>query len=633
MFIYDATARSLRRNLRLPPATDTNGKPSHQHADHQMLRSPDGRMLYHLVSHGIRSVDLRVVDLEQQAVAKTVEGVPGGIMPVRNAVVDGHGKIVYPALVGDAGRRDPGLASIDPRSGAVETASCQGSNSNESLHSPSPDGRHWLRSDNSRLPHVTQQGEDYFSFGLEIWEAHPLRIVAVAAPMWMTAYELPDEGHLDMNAWKEGRPARRGEIYRKLSNFLKENPQSTWRNLSHKNADLLWPEEKSFYANVSSNLHKFGFGENDMIGWQPDGQAFWVQKNNFVACIGVDGKHSPKLRFERFGMRTGTWLPCAANFKSATPRDGRRLEMLFDNEIAIADGTAQAATTAIRIISRLDDECRPIAADGSAEADVKLAQKAEELAKKRSVYRVDLAAMDEAGCVAAIDALTAQIGPDINQRPHDNKLRAEFLDGRKKLDEKTFFAHVEQTCLAAAPATARLLEAVCENLNPLIGAYYEPYYSEDTAVGAFGYAARALAVLDRGSNALLLRYGALIDTDHENFFLSETLPLMLRNEGDEGKRLELAETYFIGRLGNAADPYPFWKSTGMEKLASGRFSPQDYAGRLLRLARDRGLGENPKGDFGCYLLDWLGRDMEKGPSPWEAALLKELRGAVATRRA
>ena len=121
--------------------------------------------------------------------------------------------------------------------------------------------------------------------------------------MWMTAHELPDKGNLDTNSWKEGRPARRGEIYRKLSNFLKENPQSTWRNLSHKNADWLWPEEKSFYANVNSNLFDFGFREDDMIGWQPHGQAFWVKRNNFVACIGVDGKHSPKIRFERFGMR------------------------------------------------------------------------------------------------------------------------------------------------------------------------------------------------------------------------------------------------------------------------------------------------------------------------------------------
>jgi hypothetical protein len=630
LFIYDVAARSLRRNLKLPPATDFNGKPSHDHSNHQMLQSPDGRVVYHLVSHGIRSVDLRIVDLERQAVVKVVEGLPGGVKPVRNAVLDGRGHVTYAALVGDTGRRDSGLTSIDPRSGDIETASCQGSSSSESLHSPSPDGRYWLRSDNSHLPHVIQQGDDYFSFGIEIWEASPLRIVAVAAPMWMTAHELPDKGNLDTNSWKEGRPARRGDIYRKLSNFLKENPQSTWRNLSHKNADWLWPEEKSFYANVDSNLFDFGFREDDMIGWQPHGQAFWVKRNNFVACLGVDGKHSPKIRFERFGMRQGTWLPCAANFKTATPLDGRRLEMVFDNEIVIADGTAQAPTTVIRVITRLEDQCRAIEADGSAEADVKLAQKAEELAKKRSVYRVELTAMDQPGCVAAIDALTAQIGPDINGRPHDNQLRAEFVDGRKKLDEKTFFAHVENTCPGAAPAIARLLEVVCENLDPLTSAYYEPY-KEDASVGVFGHAAHALAVLDKDSNPLLLRYGALMDMEHEHFFLPEIFPLILGNEASEAKRLELAETYLVGGLGNAADPYPFWRSAGMEKLAGARFSPEEYAGHLLLLAQERGLSENQKGDFGYF--DWLGRDMAKSPSAWEAALLEQLRIAVAAKRA
>ncbi|UVK37744.1 hypothetical protein LHFGNBLO_004828 [Mesorhizobium sp. AR10] len=632
LFIYDCKTRSLRRNLKLPSATDFNGKPSHDHSNHEMLKSPCGLLLYHLVSHGIRSVDLRVVDLEQQAVVKVVEGLPGGIKPTRNAVLDGDGNVICAAMIGETGQRGYGLAHVDPGSGDVETALCQGSNADDRLHSPSPDGRHWLRSDNAHLPRVTQQGEDYFSFGIEIWEASPLRIVAVAAPMWMTAHELPDKGNLDTNSWKEGRPARRGEIYRKLANFLKENPQSTWRNLSHKNADWLWPEEKSFYANVNSNLSDFAFSEDDMIGWQPDGQAFWIKRNNFVACIGVDGKHSPKIRFERFGMRPGTWLPCAAMFKSATPLDGRRLEMLFENEIAIADGTPQPATTAIRTISRLEDECPPVAADGTAEAEVRLAQKAEELAKKRSVYRVELTSMDQLACIAALDALAAQIGPDINDRPHDNQLRAEFVDGRKKLDEKTFFAHVEKNCPEAAPAIGRLLEAVCRNLDPLTSAYCEPY-GEEVSIGAFGYAARALAVLDRDSNALLLRYGALMDTDHEHFFLWEIFPLMLRNEGNEGKRLELAEYYLLGRLGNAADPYPFWQSAGMEKLASSQFAPEAYADRLLQLAQERGLGENPESDLGYHLLAWFGRGMEKAPSAWEAELLRQLRIAVAGKRA
>ena len=171
---------------------------------------------------------------------------------------------------------------------------------------------------------------------------------------------------------------------------------------------------------------------------------------------------------------------------------------------------------------------------------------------------------------------------------------------------------------------------MCDNLGPLTSAYYEPY-KEDASIGAFGHAAYVLAVLDKDSNPLLLRYGALMDMEHEHFFLPEIFPLILGNEANEAKRLELAETYLVGGLGNAADPYPFWRSAGMEKLASSQFSPETYAGRLLRLAQERGLSENPKGDFGYFRL--------ARPRHAEIAVgvggrvAQQLRIAVAARRA
>ncbi len=101
--------------------------------------------------------------------------------------------------------------------------------------------------------------------------------------------------------------------------------------------------------------------------------------------------------------------------------------------------------------------------------------------------------------MAAIDALAAQIGPDIKIGRTTIRLRAEFVDGRKKLDEKTFFAHVEKNCPGAAPCIGRLLEAVCENLDPLTSATTSHKGAMfDRRLRLRG---AALAVLDKDSNA------------------------------------------------------------------------------------------------------------------------------------
>src|SRR6266436_9695768 len=58
--------------------------------------------------------------------------------------------------------------------------------------------------------------KQYFSFAIEIWEAFPLRRLHSVAPMWMTPEQVPDNGHFDGERWKQGLPARRGQIYRKI---------------------------------------------------------------------------------------------------------------------------------------------------------------------------------------------------------------------------------------------------------------------------------------------------------------------------------------------------------------------------------------------------------------------------------
>ena len=229
----------------------------------------------------------------------------------------------------------------------------------------------------------------------------------------------------------------------------------------------LWPDQSSFDQNISQQpSQNLAFSAYDIVGWQPDNQAFWLKRHNFVACVGVDGTVSPKIMLERFGMQSGTWLPCARAWYEARPLPDRRLDLRFEEGMVTVSGTPGNPVHQVRIVPASDDHFRPVQPSQEKDKEVALAKKAETIAKRYSVYTVELASMNEADCVSAIDALASRIGPDINDRPFDNHLQAVFrLDG-KRLNEKKFFTHVAKNCPTAAPALRRLIDAVCEHIEP-----------------------------------------------------------------------------------------------------------------------------------------------------------------------
>lgn len=656
LYIYDVKQRVLKSRLTLPFATDPcptrtskNAAANYTHSNYQVLASLDGAYLYHITRHGIMNNDLSIVSLKTGKIVKTITDLPGGGSLANNCLLDERGRILYSASIKSENYHS-GMVRIDPMNGKIETAICTDSPASGWLHSPSFNARYWLRAENNQIPHVSikpkgklfgsgaSQGptKDFFSFAIEIWEAFPLRRIAVVAPLWFSSYGLPDEGGLDTqkngklgdsNIWMDSEaPLKRTKIFRDISAYLKENPNNGRGDILNNRegvTDWLWPEKKSRFANIQNNFDKLMFKNNDFIGWQGDSQAFWINRNGFVSCVGINGEVSPSTLFERYGMQTGTWLPCAARFKKANPLHERRLEVHFENEIVIADGRPEAPTIATRAIPLELDELTEINF-ASVEADARLVEKADAKAKKLSVYRIDLRSLEEADCVAAIDALTAQIGPDINERPYDNQLTAVFVLGRKKLNEMEFFSHVGQSFPSSASALARLLEAVCNNTTSLDGAYYDPY--EDKAgmsVAAFGFAAFCLAKLDANSNPVLLKYGALIDTYHEHFYLHNIFQIMIENESDHLTKLSMAENVLLGNLGNCFSPSEFWKFANMTEIASDLFSPIEYAQRLLK--RDQEINT---GDLNVRLtgpiLNQLTCGFEKNSSDWEISFLNEI---------
>jgi hypothetical protein len=301
----------------------------------------------------------------------------------------------------------------------------------------------------------------------------------------------------------------------------------------------------------------------------------------------------------------------------------RRLDLRFEEGIVTVSGTPADPVHQVRIVLQSEDHFRPYQPSQEQDKDAALAKKAEAIAKKYSVYAVDLASMSEADCIAAIEALASRIGPDINDRVFDNRIQAVFrLDG-KRLNEKKFFTHV---CPNAAPALRRLIEAACEHVAPHTFAWYDPYADDELPTGLFGYAAWCLARLDKSSNDVLVRYRKLIDTYHENFYFEKTVPLMLDNAGDASERLQLAEGFFFDELGNSAGHATFWRMAKMAVNAASSMTPRQYAARLLALAASTSAARS-ESDLGYYCFDNLERLLAE-PTDWEKALLQEIRNAV-----
>ncbi|MBR0870833.1 hypothetical protein JQ633_10730 [Bradyrhizobium tropiciagri] len=636
---YDTAQQQLVDRLQTPVAVKSDGKEArNDYLSYGVLESTDGRLVYLVLYHDAQT-DLHVVDLETRKIVRSVLELPKGI-PLCPPVLDRDGRVLVSTYRHDNGIV-AGLLRIDPQTGHHELSMCDGSSARTFLIRSSPCGRYWLRADNTRLPVITEEAplfsrllgrgaaarKDYFSFAVEIWEAFPLRRLHSVAPMWMTPAQLPDEGHIDYERQKQGLLAQRGQVYRKVAELLDRETTLSMSQISEKSHPELWPDPNGFYTNINSNLREFEFAEREVIGWQRDSQAFWLKRLNFVACVGVDGTVSPKIMLERFGMDRGGWRPAARGWYEAKVLPDRRLDLRFAEGTVTVSGAPGDPVHEVRIVPATDDHFRPSPSQPTPQQDkdAALAKKAEAIAKRYSTYTVDLASMSEADCAAAIDTLTAQIGPDINERPFDNHLQAVFRHDGKRLNEKKFFTHVAANCPGAAPALRRLIDAVCAHVGPHTQAWYDPY-ADDIPTALFGYAAWCLAKLDTSSNEVLLRYYRLVDTDHENFYFAKIVPLMLHNTADASQRLQLAEGLYFGDLGNAIDHVALWRMAKMAETAASLMTPKQYAAHLMQLAAATSAARS-RAEYGYYCFDNLARFL-KEPSPWETELLQELRAAA-----
>ena len=493
----------------------------------------------------------------------------------------------------------------------------------------SPDGRYWIRFDPAALPvHETtpdflerlrgekKKAERRYGLTIQIWEAFPLRFVRRTVAAWLTAKELPDETHL---ARAKSRPAAlpsRGSLWDAMAAARAAGaapldvppPRSAYPPVLAAD-DAAWDAVEKNLARLQSWI--------DLGGWQPDGAAFWVATNGFLSCVGVDGTISPRLYTERFGLESGTWLPVAARWHQVVPLAGRTARVLYQSGAAIFDGAPTANPYTPQAIPAARDRWQP--SDVAAQEGAAYKQ-LEVLREKRRRIVIPFGGWSEAGCVAAIDALTKAVNGDFPRLAVSHEIRIVFASSDGEVAEERFFTEVGSRFGGAAPAMQRLIERYCD-----VAERNDYLFSRgEEGIGIFAWAVKTLGVLDASALPTLQRYGVFVDPEHEYYFAGTTVPAVVKAHGWTDDVVDFVFWVLAWNFYNTLDDYgKVWGGWGLRDAVIHR-EPRAFARHIAAdLAETIRMKDDP-GRYGVGGMDQLARQIPQPHEPWAAAFFDEL---------
>jgi hypothetical protein len=585
--------------------------------------SRDGQRLYVLRWLGATDKDqgrVHVIDVSAGAEVAAHGPLPAhlGARPVERP----DGRLLLPTL-------RQSLVLLDPSNGEWTESTVPGPPGGENFYSNgSPDGRYWIRFDAAALPvHETTPGfferlrgekkktERRYGLTLQIWETFPLRLVGRIVAAWLTAKELPDETHLARSKSRpEALPSRRAlwdaiAAARSADPPLDQPPPRSAYPTALASEDAAWDA-------VEKNLWRLKRWV-EVVGWQPDGTAFWVTTNRFLSCIGVDGTVSPRLYSERLGLEGGTWLPVAARWRAIVPMAGRTARVIYNAGSARFDGTPRAHPHVPFAISSTRDDWH---ADDATAADRAAHEQLEVLREQRRRIEIPFDGWSEAACVAAIDALTNELNEDFPRRAASNEVRVVFVSRDGEVSEEHFFTEVGTRFGGATPAIRRLIDRYCDIARP--GDYLFSRAIE--GIGIFAWAAKTLGVLDRSALPTLKRYGVLMDHEHEHCFAGTIVPAVVAAHGWTDDVINFVFWVLVLDYYNTLDDYgKVWAGWGLRDALIQR-EPREFARHIaVELAETIQRKVDP-GRYGTGGLDRLAKQIPHPHEPWAAAFFEEL---------
>ena len=593
----------------------------------------DGRRLFVFDTDEGDTVTLRVLDLPSLRVVRTVPGLPGFIRHKPAERLDG--RLVVVGFSRNDGQAQTSVLLVDPASGSRDGASLAEPAfdyplQNHGFRDLSPDGRHLLRFDHTRLPRHVELSKGFFGLGrkpgvplygltFQIWQVEPLRFLRRVEVAWLRPDELPDETHLSArDAHPEPLKARQA-IWDAIADTAARLEAEPYAGGAPREAyppgtdDALWNA-------IQKNLAKAAQDWGRAIHWQPDGEAFWVDVNGFLTCVGLDGTVSPRLYMERLGLRRGTWLPCAHNPRDVTPLDGRKLLGRFPEGRGLYDGAPAPRALAPQAI--------PTSADDWVDA-AQLAEVAAREAAWKATYAmgedrrrivIPLAGGDEASVIAAIEVLIPLMDESLFRRASDSHVELVFKRGSQLIAEPDFFIAVRERFPGAVHALRRLVIAYVQACQPNRFLFS---IGEDGA-GFLANAVMSLGLLDRAALPVLQAYGLLVDAGHEYFFAGDTVPAVLKRHQWSDEALDFAFWVLIRNYYNTLQDYGgVWRAWGMREAAVRR-EPMALARHIVGTFGAE-LADSPHANaFGSGGLRQLARQIPAPHPPWETAFFGEV---------
>ena len=632
LHILHAPSRRRIATVQLEGFSPTDARPV------PVSASRDGRRLFVLQwlgPAGPTEARVHVVDVSAGAVVAVHGGLPAlrGDPPAERPA----GRLLLPTL-------RQSLVLLDPATGEWEESRVSGDSGEAHLSSGSPDGRYWIRVDPASLPvHESTPGlldrllgekkkiERRYGVTVQVWEAFPLRFVRRVVVAWLTVEELPDETHLahsDPRARPTGLRSRRA-MWDAVATAMASTGADPLGAAPPRSAfPPAVATDDAAWAIIERNLKALAGGSAAHVaGWQPDGEAFWVSTNRFLTCVGADGTVSPRLYTERLGLQGGTVRPTAAIWREVVPLPRRKARVVYDKGEALFDGAPSGAPYAPLAIPPARDHWQPTDTAAVERDRRAVSQRLEALQEERRRIVIPSAGWTEAECVAAIDALTAEVNEDFSRRAVNHEIRIVFASGDGEVGEERFFTEVGARFPGAAPAIRRLIDRYCD-----VAERNDYLFSRgEEGIGIFAWAVKVLGVLDHSALPMLRRYGASVDVEHEHYFAGTTVPAVVEAHGWTDDVVDFVFWVLAWNYYNTLQDYAqVWREWGLRDAIVHR-EPRAFARHVAAdLAETIQMKDDP-GRYGIGGLDNLARQIPQPHEPWAAAFFGELERIAAER--
>ena len=496
------------------------------------------------------------------------------------------------------------LSRIDPSTGKVETMEVPKASEYHAFHNGSPDGRYWLRSDRRIASIEVPDGKPglfgrrkvpYYTPVVQLWEAWPPRFLRWLPVGWTHEDDMP----ADSARYSEGK----AEFLKRTWPRIVEASEATAHDPG---VDVLWPRpgetgdwNDELLKAMQQEWHGFTHGIHGW--WERDGSGFWAACARAIFFVGLDGSVSAG---EYATVGNNPYRQPMHGGVEVLPGHAIRVGYSQGDVTYRGRGTGPARATAIPF----DD---PAWSNKDKYQLVPAVQERVERAlAARDRITVPLIEWSDAGVVAAIEAIRLRLVAELPLRKSESASIA-FEHGGKNQSEKTVFERVTKKHPAAAPAIALLIGDVCTALQPR-----RPFFGDSNEVNLLGHAARALGLLDLDAMPVLKRYySIMVDSEHEFFFTTQTVPLLIEHHGWRPQLIDLVWWLMLQQPTNGLDHYGrVWDEWGLGDAVTSAFTPTQFAAFTATLmGPSETTGKHPA-RLSYHGVDTLARDVSA--TPW-----------------